>query len=429
MPHGMMGDAACRIGRRRPRHVSGRSAGFTLVELLVVVAIIGVLVGLLLPAVQARAKRGGDMQCANNVKQLSLGCLLHEHSLGYLPTGGWWWQWAGDADRGFDRRQPGGWIYNILPFIEQQALHNMGSGLTGSAKRDANARMNTNPLPLLHCPTRRRAILYVNYYNQYNLTPLATAVHTDYAANSGSVGPNWAGPLQSDPLGGGNPAFVDAPGFAWPSESTMTGVIYTISTVRFKDIQDGASNTYLLGEKNIDPDYWYNGLLACDNDPIYSGYDWDTNRWTFEGPMQDRLGSADCYAFGSSHFAGFNMALCDGSVHFVSYTINPTIHNYLGQRSDGQTLNTGGCIGKPVTVAVCKLLFARNAGDDPLDNSGPAARGGRDVAGRRGLREPHAGASLSRQPRSPSRGPGARTLRSQSRWLPVGRRIKIRFRD
>ena len=66
------------------------------------------------------------MQCKNNLKQLALGCLNHEQATGRFPTGGWGWAWTGDADLGTAQRQPGGWIYNLLPYIEQRALHDLG---------------------------------------------------------------------------------------------------------------------------------------------------------------------------------------------------------------------------------------------------------------------------------------------------------------
>ena len=104
--------------------------------------------------------------------------------------------WTGDADRGTDWRQPGGWIYNILPYIEQQALYQMGAGLPGPADQASSPKCKAElqriqiPLGILYCPTRRPAICYPYYYQQFGIinagTP-KTMARNDYAGNGGDV--------------------------------------------------------------------------------------------------------------------------------------------------------------------------------------------------------------------------------------------------
>ena len=99
--------------------------GFTLIELLIVIAIIGTLIGLLLPAVQSARESARRLQCINNLKQIGLGTTQHLSTHGFFPSGGWGWNWVGDADRGFGRDQPGGWYFSLLPYVEQENLYNL----------------------------------------------------------------------------------------------------------------------------------------------------------------------------------------------------------------------------------------------------------------------------------------------------------------
>ena len=96
------------------RSCTRRSAGFTLVELLVVVTIIAILIALLLPAVNSAREAARCAQCANNLKQLGLAVQAHIAAHNQYPTGGWGWHYTGDGDRGFTNKQPGGWVYSLV---------------------------------------------------------------------------------------------------------------------------------------------------------------------------------------------------------------------------------------------------------------------------------------------------------------------------
>ncbi len=310
--------------------------GFTLVELLVVIAIIGVLVALLLPAVQAAREAARRVECQNNLKQFGLAFQNHHDTIGHLPTGGFGWTWVGDPDLDFGINQPGGWPFNILPFCEQKNIYDIAAGKAGQPKRDDLTKMVGKPIKFFNCPSRRPPMVYPitsgSATNNFDQVPFGAKV--DYAV--------CAGDQEAIQING-------TPVPAVPAQWTYSGICYLRSTIRLADITDGTSNTLMVGKKQLAVQNYRNGLDGGDNENLYTGFNSDTwrstnNRTTGNNnqirfpPRRDgRLVTVN--VFGSAHPAGFNGLLCDGSVRVISYTIDVNNYMRLGNRGDGQTLS------------------------------------------------------------------------------------------
>ncbi len=300
-----------------------------------------------------------------NLHQMAIGCLALESNHRHLPGGGWGWMWAGEPDRGFGAEQPGGWHFNILPYIDRVDLYDLGKAVAPNTRLAQGQMQAQTPVAIFICPTRRKVQVYFRetassapYINITDPSPIIG--RSDYAANAGS---NYSD--TSD--GGANPNYD--PKYDWSSEAgttnskveIATGVIYRASELPLAWIKDGQSNTYLIGERYLCINAYYSGDYCDDDQGWDSGYNYDTQRGTGFGyvdlaglpaaipnpPSQDRLGLCGCMTnFGSAHPAGFNMAFCDGVVRMINYDINPTLHMQLGHRADGEPTQLQGLDAK-----------------------------------------------------------------------------------
>jgi prepilin-type N-terminal cleavage/methylation domain-containing protein/prepilin-type processing-associated H-X9-DG protein len=327
--------------------------GFTLVELLVVITIIAILIALLLPAVQAAREAARRAHCSNNLKQIGLAMLQHEERNKFFPGSGWGWYWVGDPDRGFGKDQPGGWVYQILPYLEQQELFDLGRDgqpdVQTAQQTAGAARCVQTPLSVMNCPTRRPPIAFGTAYfgpsgfQSHNADNTTVIARTDYNACGGDQFYAWTtwGP---DNLAQG---IAWTASHSWPNMKDSTGISFLRSEVPVAWVADGLSNTYAVGEKYLNADSYLDGSDWADNESMYAGEDNDTNRTTYcpvplpanyvpdHTPMQDIPGMMNMYTFGSAHAGSCNMCLCDGSVRSISYTIDPETHRRLGNRADG----------------------------------------------------------------------------------------------
>jgi prepilin-type N-terminal cleavage/methylation domain-containing protein len=355
---------------RRHRFNALRS-GFTLVELLVVIAIIGVLVALLLPAVQAARESARRSQCTNNLKQIGLGFLNHESSHKYLPSSGWSPWHVGDAEMGVGKTQPGGWMYQILPYIEQQGLHRIPSDGDRSkitAQQKANAvKLQLAPVETFNCPSRRAgqslAFGSPSGWKPINSDMMTKVARGDYAANAGDnvkgcthqlegldtpdnladdKWPSDNAPILLEWITVGLKPYGTSDVGKYPPFTAQSGVNYPGSEIELQQITDGVSNTYLVGEKYMNSnEYETDGTAdGGDNHGYFQGFDWDTHRFATKDwpPLPDTPGFFSFQGFGSAHPGGWHAVFCDGSVRGLSYDVDEQTHRRYASRFDGQTI-------------------------------------------------------------------------------------------
>ena len=326
------------------------STGFTLVELLVVIAIIGILVALLLPAVQAAREAARQTQCRNHLKQIGLACVIHENAHRFFPSSGWGFRWMGDPDRGFGETQPGGWVYGILPYLEENSVHRLGLGLEGVEKRAKLALQKAHVMETFYCPSRRAAVGYPGDELSYNADEPDLVAKSDYAANEGSTLIFGEGPtlecfdvFPACDWHYQNRQFTDRE-FKDRQKLLFNGIISVRSEVAVRQIKDGLSKTVIVGEKYLNPKKYLSGDDGSDDGSMYQGHDKDVVR-VFNrlfAPYQDTPAfDSGSHRFGSTHAAGFMAVLCDGAVVSISYDVDLAVFQGIGTRAGGEIVTPG----------------------------------------------------------------------------------------
>ena len=311
-----------------PRFVSRR--GFTLVELLVVITIIGILIALLLPAVQAAREAARRLQCTNNLKQLGLATLNYEAANHCLPVS------VAHIDTianiGSTIHSGMSWFVGILPYIENQGLYDAldlrGEAPSGKGiMNPSNAQYIKKTLPALMCPSDSPAKLTKDDVWCAVPANLEFAV-TNYA---GVIGPS----IDSTSIFS---SCTSCSGYCENNNTPCTGTFwrYNIaSPVTIADIKDGTSNTIIVGE--VLPDYdsfkvWALSNGACGSTCPLLNYKPPIG--TFD-PWSDW---ANMIGFRSAHPGGVHFTWADGHVSFLNETINNDIYHYLSTRAGGESI-------------------------------------------------------------------------------------------
>jgi prepilin-type N-terminal cleavage/methylation domain-containing protein len=342
------------------RNVRSQRA-FTLVELLVVIAIIGVLVALLLPAVQAAREAARRSQCINNLRQIGIGCLNFESSYGAFPTaGGAVEQFFNPADlaKAAYGYESASWMFQILPYIEQQNLYALRRGDGNLNAGFVDTGLAEISVSTFNCPSRngRIAVIGTDIYAIGDYAGVMASWN-----DPGWMGFEWvdrSGPRQNEEMAVWTGILVKG---GQVNTRKHPPQVWKFDKVSFKNIEDGSSNTILLAEKAVQSQFWT--LTGAKPWPFwevygyYTGADWPHMRMfaaLTQGSSSRRVevpilgdddkrprkirehssGQTEEFGFGSAHPGIIVSVFGDGSTRTISQNADLLVLDRLGKRSD-----------------------------------------------------------------------------------------------
>jgi prepilin-type N-terminal cleavage/methylation domain-containing protein len=303
--------------RNSTRWAKLRPGAFTLVELIVVMAVIGMVTAIVLPAVQSARESARRISCANNLKNIGLAAIQYEstrrqyanqtESLPYQPT----------------------WIVAIFPYMQETTLFQTWAKIVGygspnqsNIDLDAYRSLIATPVAAFYCPSRRPVAAYA-FGSGSNGQPPMLAARTDYAINGGCSS-------QPDDLNS-----------QWPGIWNPIALGNASRPVRAKDVTDGLSKTYLAGEKSMNSDDYTTGAATGDLGSIFDCALGTCVRFAKRVPNQDvsqtdsNSACFSCHDFGSAHPTTWNAVFCDGAVHSLPYNMSFANHAAMASRNAG----------------------------------------------------------------------------------------------
>ncbi|TWT86201.1 putative major pilin subunit [Pseudobythopirellula maris] len=339
-----------------------RQGGFTLVELLVVIAIIGILVALLLPAVQSAREAARRMSCGNKEKNLALACLNYHDAQSHFPeSSGYYGTFDGQEGRG----SAAGWILHVLPYIEEQPLYDQfeaggafdgvyvlgqcrapapGKGLASKVGDVSVPELMRTQLEMLQCPSDESVLQLSGQQYGWPSCDVATTSYKGVLGDSvigETNGTTFTNAASQYPSG-----IYDKPPEPYTTQydchrdTRCRGIFFRQSwrrPVKISTVTDGTSKTFLIGEDV--PAYNYHSAA------FYSDGDWGSGNTPLNNLMSLPPGTVDPAfwweqrGFRSKHVGGANFALVDGSVRFVTDGVDNVLYRVSCTRNGGESIS------------------------------------------------------------------------------------------